>query len=44
MGTSQSRTVFGTLVNRLNIGLIEETDSAFWDEFWKTTLTAEVSY
>jgi hypothetical protein len=43
MGTSQSKTVFSSLVARLQGGVIEELDSAFWDEFWKTTLTAEVS-
>lgn len=43
MGASQSQTVFSTLVTRLKDGVIEEADSAFWDEFWKTTLTADVS-
>lgn len=43
MGISQSKSVFSTLVIRLKDGLIDEMDSAFWDEFWKTTLTAEVS-
>ena len=42
MGTSQSKTIFSSLVCRLRDGLIEEHDSALWDEFWKTTLTAEV--
>jgi hypothetical protein len=44
MGHSQSQAVgvFAAMVARLQGGVIDEADSAFWDEFWKTTLTAEV--
>lgn len=41
MGASQSKVTFSALAGRLKDTVIDESDSAFWDEFWKTTLTAE---